>query len=230
MDARLDDPAWEVSAVIDSLALAVGEDGRGQSPLPTQVRLLWDAEFLYVRFIAHDAELYLPEQGRDAALDKGDVAEVFIDAVGDGRQVYELQVNPAGDLFDQLITVTAVGELESNEVGMLDGPIIERDFWPVPGWDMAGLRHAAQSRVELAGQVGWMVDFTIPADAILRRLGQETLTAGTRVGAHLLRYKWAQAPVGSDAPRRLVAMSWAPVVYGCPHISPAAMGTLRLAP
>jgi hypothetical protein len=30
-------------------------------------------------------------------------------------------------------------------------------------------------------------------------------------------------------PRKLLAMNWAPVDYGCPHISRAAMGTIRLA-
>jgi len=33
-----------------------------------------------------------------------------------------------------------------------------------------------------------------------------------------------------DPDRRLIAMSWAPVLHGCPHISPTVMGSLKLVP
>jgi len=49
--------------------------------------------------------------------------------------------------------------------------------------------------------------------------------------AHLLRYRWTKPfSTAVDPERRLIAMSWAPVLHGCPHISPGAMGVLKLVP
>jgi len=49
--------------------------------------------------------------------------------------------------------------------------------------------------------------------------------------AHLLRYRWTKPfSTAVDPERRLIAMSWAPVLHGCPHISPGAMGVLKLEP
>jgi hypothetical protein len=44
--------------------------------------------------------------------------------------------------------------------------------------------------------------------------------------ANLVRY---ECPVSeSTGKRELVAQSWSTVILGCPHISPARMGVLRL--
>jgi len=208
---------WDQAAVITELTVSPGESGEGLSAKPTEVRLLWDEETLYVRFLCEDDDIYLPVRGRDADLYLGDVVEVFLDAVGDGRQYFELQTNAAGDLFDQLITLTAP-VIESQPNGRLLDVIVERDFWPVREWDMDGLHVAGRS---VNG--GWIGEFAIPARALLRRLGRERFQPGDRIRAHLIRYDYLPGEA-----RRLVAMNWAPVYFGCPHISPAAMGELRL--
>jgi hypothetical protein len=47
--------------------------------------------------------------------------------------------------------------------------------------------------------------------------------------ANFLRYDWIP---GQDeaGQRRLQPQNWSPVAIGCPHISPAAMGRITLAP
>ncbi|CAN5367972.1 hypothetical protein BH11ARM2_BH11ARM2_29700 [soil metagenome] len=208
---------WAGAAVIPSLSVSLGEDGRGLVPKPTEVRLLWDEHALYVRFSCADDDVYLPVQGRDAPLYQGDVAEIFLDPVGDGRQYFEIQSNAAGDLFDQLITVTAP-KMEHRPDGRLADRIVARDFWPVPEWNMEGIRWTGRQASD-----GWTVDFAIPAPAALHRMGRDRFVAGDVFRAHLMRYDYLPGN-----PRRLLAMNWAPVQYGCPHISPSAMGTLRL--
>ena len=213
------DAGWSRAAVVPRLAVSLGDGGRGLSAKATEVRLLWDERDLYVRFVCADDDLYLPVMGRDAELYRGDVAEVFLDPVGDGRQVFEIEGNAAGDLFDQLIAVTAP-KMESRPDGRLLDRVVERDFWAVPEWNMEGLRWAGRRTSQ-----GWTVAFAIPARAALRRLGRDRFAPGDALRAHLMRYDY-----GAGEPRRLLAMNWAPVQYGCPHISPAAMGTLRLLP
>ena len=93
MTAAADDPAWATAVVIPALGPSVKRD-RTVAPVlqATKVKLLWDAEWLYVRFEAVDDDVYVPHAEHDADLYLGDVAEVFLDVVGDARQYFELQV------------------------------------------------------------------------------------------------------------------------------------------
>ncbi len=42
-----------------------------------------------------------------------------------------------------------------------------------------------------------------------------------------MRYEYPK-PADENAKRKLIAMNWAPVMYGQPHISPGAMGYVTL--
>lgn len=229
LTASLDDAAWKGAAKLDSLSLALGEGSKNLAPLATQVLAQWDEKFLYVRFICTDSEIYSPFAKRDEPIYQGDCAEIFLDVVGDGRQVVELQLAPNGGVFDQQILLTA--PVQSDENLVLAQPILERDFWTDLGWNMKGLQTATSKTA-----TGWVADFALPADVVLRRRGLKTFGEMT-IRANFLRYDWA--PDNSDAwglkdangqKRRLNAHNWASVKHGSPHISPAAMGFLKLVP
>ncbi len=223
MTAASDDPAWAAAAVIPALGVSRkdAKDGVAPDPVPTEVRLGWDAQFLYIRFRCTDGEIYTPVSGRDAQLYRGDVAEVFLDVVGDGLCTVELQVNPRGDLFDQLILLTA--PMRSQPSGLLVGEVMSRDLWTDIGWNLDGLRTSA---VVLPDGSGWIADLAIPAKAALRRLGLKTY-GPMELRINLMRYEWP-APAVADGKRDLLAMNWSTVQFGCPHISPSRKGTLRL--
>ena len=221
------DPAWRQSARLETLGLALGEGSKGLAPLPTQVLAQWDEKFLYVRFVCKDAAIYAPFTARDSTVYQGDCAEVFLDVVGDGRQVVELQLSPSGGIFDQQILLTTEARYDENLV--LTNEVLSRDFWTDLGWNMKDLKTAYSLT-----KTGWIADFAIPAEAILRRRGLKTFEPMT-IRANFLRYDWA--PDNTDAwgikdatgqKRRLNAHNWAPVKHGSPHISPAAMGFLKL--
>ncbi len=225
MTAAADDPAWAAAVVIPALGASVKRD-RAVAPVlqATQIRLLWDAESLYVRCEAVDDEIYVPHAEHDADLYQGDVAEVFLDVVGDARQYFELQVSPNNATLDQTILVTAP-EPRSDADGLLVDTIRGRDLWFDRSYTMPGLRSAAAIRGS-----GWMVEFAIPAAAALHRLGTSSWTAGQQLRANVLRYDRPLLP-GEKSPagkRSLTAMNWAPVMDGCPHMSPQAMGKLEL--
>lgn len=219
IDAAPDNPGWATASVIPALPVCLGNEGKDLAPSPTQVKVVWSDEALAVRFVCADDTVYTPVRGHDAPIWKGDVVEVFLDVKGDARQWIELEVNPNGDTFDQLTTLTA--EPKTDDDGILVSSVLQRDYWPNPSWELAGWRTAA-SRTG----TGWIVDMAIPASA-LRRLGHDRYSPST-LRANFMRYKYLPSPAG--APRRLLAMGWAPVKYGCPHISPKRMGYVELAP
>lgn len=221
------DPAWRQSARLDSLDLALGEGSKGLAPLPTQVLAQWDEKFLYLRFICEDAEIYAPFTARDSPVYQGDCAEIFLDVVGDGCQVVELQLSPSGGVFDQQILLTT--DARSDENGVLVGEVLSRDFWTDLSWNLPDLKTAYSLT-----KTGWIADFALPAATILRRRGLQKFEPMT-IRANFLRYDWA--PDNTDAwgivdakgqKRRLNAHNWAPVKHGSPHLSPQKMGVLRL--
>ncbi len=218
VDASADDPAWQEAAVISTLSLSRGGDNIGMTASSTRVLLLWQESFLYVRFISIGREYYSPIHGRDAQLYQADVVEVFLDPVGDGRQIVELAVSPANDVFDQVLLLTC--DAKCNEHGRLLQDILARDFWSDRSWDINGLKTA--SRIEGSS---WIVDIAIPAADLLRRRGVETFRT-MDLRANFLRYEYRAQSIGQ--PRRHIAMNWSVIDHGCPHISPGAFGILRL--
>jgi len=223
VDASAGDPAWDAAAVIPRLELSLGDGGKGLEAVPTEVRLLWDDQNLYVRFICTDSEIYAPHPKHDGNHYEGDVCEIFLDPVGDQRQYFELQVSPDNHALDQVILVT--GEPKISPALTFDWGFSGRNVWFWLDWTMEGFR-TATSRIEKDGQLaGWIVDAAIPAKAALRRLGAGKFAPDMTMRINFLRYE--RPPIG-DGKRSFIAMNWAPVIYGCPHVSPAAMGTITL--
>lgn len=224
MDGAPDDPAWSQAARIAALAVSLGPDGQGLSPAPTEVLVLWDANYLYARFLCTDDDIFpaYDDPNRDLLIHKGDVAEIFLDPVGDQMQYFELQVNPSNYVLDQVITVTAKPVVTPDL--RFDWRMVRRDVWVNPSYTMEGWRTAA-GRITAGGKtVGWIADFAIPAPAALRRLGLKEFSPRT-LRINFLRYDY---PLTPDGRHKFVAMNWAPVMFGCPHVSPAAMGYLKL--
>jgi hypothetical protein len=69
----------------------------------TAVRLMWDDENLYVAMRANDDYLMSQYREHDDELWHEDAFEIFLDPEGDARDYYELQVNPAGVVFDAFL-------------------------------------------------------------------------------------------------------------------------------
>jgi hypothetical protein len=222
--AQPDDPAWRSAAATQQFTLSLGNESKGQAPLPTTAKVLWDKNYLYIRFICNATEIYAPYRKHDADLYKGDVVEVFLDAKGDGRQWIELEVSPYGSTMDQLATLTADPVSDSNLIVISD--VLNRDWWVDLSWSLDGWRTAASIQKSGGKVTGWTVDMALPASSILHRLGQTAFTPMT-LRANLLRYEEVPSP-GSPNGRRMTSINWSPVVFGCPHISPLAMGYLEL--
>lgn len=224
--AAPDDPAWEKAASIDDLTLSAGAPD-GLPPVPrTIVQALWDDQFLYVRFTCQDDEIYSPFHGHDAEYFKADVVEVFLDPVGDGREIIELEVSPDNGVFDQILLYTAP-EMRSGPDGVLADDILAHDAWNFPCWDLPGLRTTAgRWHHDANGTRGWLVDLAIPC-SVLRRTSHPVFAHDLALRANFLRYDWP-LQAGPGSARLFMPLNWSTVVAGRPHRSPARMGTLHL--
>ena len=152
IDGSLDDAAWSRAAWSSPFI-----DIRGAEwPAPewdTRVKMIWDAEHLYVAARLEEPHLWATLADRDAILYREHDFEVFIDPDGDALDYYELEINALGTEFDLFLP------RPYNRAGKAN-----------VGWDMAGLRTA----VTLGGTLndpsdedrGWSVEIAIPWSAL----------------------------------------------------------------
>lgn len=219
-----DDPAWKHAASTAAMTVSRGSAAQGLTALPTRACLLWDAKSLYIRFVCLGGSIKSPYKKHDDPLYHADAVEVFIDPKGDGREWVELEVSPHNVVFDQIAVLTAEPEYDAG--GVLTHQVLDRDWWTDLSWNLDGLR-TATGRLQSNGKItGWIVDMAVPATPLLRRLGVKSFSP-MNLRVNLLRYETMTAANGKPV---FIPMNWAPVMFGCPHISPDAMGTLVLDP
>ena len=123
IDGTLTDAAWGSANVIEWLTTDTGEKPRQ----PTEVRLLWNSESLYVGFLCYDRDIWGTIRERDGNIYDEEVVEVFLDPDCDLRTYIELEVSPHNTLFDAFVVN---GKSHGQEMHVL------RD------WDSETLQHA----------------------------------------------------------------------------------------
>lgn len=225
VDGSPDDPAWATSVATSNFTISLGPEGAGDVPLPTRARLLWDSGWLYIRFVCFGGNAWSPFTRYGDPIYQQDSVEVFVDAKGDGRQWIEIEISPNNVLFEQLAVLTTTPRYDEDNV--LTHKTLDRDWWTNSDWRLDGLK-TATGRITRNGKLAaWIVDVALPAKSLLHRYGITSFHP-MALRANLTRYE----DVGADASHagKFIPMNWAPVRYGCPHISPRAMGYLRLMP
>ena len=216
MTAEAKDPAWN-RAESFTLSQTVG-GATGLQQERTKTWLLWREEFLYVRFVCVDKERYTHPDPASPVY-KSDVAEVFFDPRGDGRQWMEIQADVQGRVFDKLFLLT--DKPRSGPDGVLLPEVDKLDRWDFDAWEWLGVKTAVSR-----SDSGWIVDIALPAKPTLRRLGLNSYRDGLELRANFVRYDWREVP--GSATRSLVSSNWSPVAFGNPHKSPLRMGFIDL--
>ena len=128
--------------------LSRAEDGAAPA-LATRVELLDDGWNLHVRFDCDDPEPWSTLTARDAPLWQEEVVELFVAPGAETPRRYaELELNPAGALFDALV---------DSPHGDRNGMRVDRD------WSCAGLVTEARLRADGSG---WSARFVLPWRAL----------------------------------------------------------------
>ena len=105
IDGVLDEPVWSGAPVIESFRQVNPVEGADPSQR-TEVRLLYDADFLYVGVHCFDDDpdgIIAREMQRDAFQRTGDNFSFIIDTFNDKRNGYFFETNPLGARLDGLI-------------------------------------------------------------------------------------------------------------------------------
>lgn len=105
IDGRTDDGVWDRAPW--SEAFVDIEDGDAVAPEHrTRVRMLWDADYLYVSASLREPHLWATLRERDSVIWQDDDFEIFLDPDGDRRNYFEIEINALGTIFDLLLERT----------------------------------------------------------------------------------------------------------------------------
>jgi hypothetical protein len=154
IDGKLDDAAWKNAEVLGM------EDtmGRGDPvKYPTELRLLYDDEFLYVSFKSVDVDITERYQKRDDPIYEHETVELFLmpNVVAPGVGPYvELQSSPGGVIFDATFDSRRMGmnvgysagqQIATTIDGTLNDPAPDRGWtteWAVRFTNLRGVKAA----------------------------------------------------------------------------------------
>jgi hypothetical protein len=147
IDGVLDEPIWREAAMIDRFTQQEPSDGAPASER-TEVRLLYDAEHLYIGVRAYDSDpagVIATEMRRDSPrlLDE-DNFQIILDTFRDSRSGYMFVTSPLGAKLEQQVFEEGAGNLRGAASN------INRDWNGV--WDAAARRTAD----------GWVAEISIP--------------------------------------------------------------------
>jgi len=103
LDGRLDKEFW---AEADFTEPFVDIEGPGKPSVrfPTQVKMLWDDNNLYIGAILEGNEIWAAETERDAIIFNDNDFEIFIDPDSDTQQYYEFEMNALNTIWDLFLT------------------------------------------------------------------------------------------------------------------------------
>ena len=221
IDGNVEQKEWQEAAKIQGLKPAIGGTYQNKiDKVPTEVRILWSKDFLFIAFICIDDDIFSTMSNHDDLLYKEDVCEIFIDPFGDGKQYIEIQVSPNNVVLDKMFVLSAEPEYTKN-LRMQPG---FTDMWGFLEWNLKDLKTATAPLMKNGKKIGWTTEIAIPAKELTKRYGKKKLFP-TTMRANFMRYDYQSNKKGKKS---MVHMNWTPVQYGCPHISPAAMGYMHL--
>lgn len=177
IDGTLNDEAW-IRAPWSEPFVDIEGDRRPRPSFLTRMKLLWDADYLYIGADLEEPHVWAALTARDSVIFHDNDFEVFIDPDGDTHQYYELEVNALGTPWDL----------------MLVRPY--RDGGPaLNAWHIAGLRVGIGVRGTINRSSdrddGWSVELAIPW-SVLREAapGQKPPVPGDQWRMNFSRVEW----------------------------------------
>lgn len=203
IDGRVDEPAWRAA---EPVTLQFPWDSQTGAKQKTTVRLLWNADFLFVAYECEDTDIVAHHEQRDDPTYEDDAVEIFI------------QPNPKHPIY--------VG-LEINARAVLFDYIAVHRQALVKSYDIKGVQLASRldGTLNLTSDRdnGWTLELAIPLRQLAELSGGKSVGAGTTWGANINRLD------GTEPHRRLSVWSDSATVVPTPH-NPARFGRLVFAP
>ena len=160
VDGVIDDPSWASAPWSADFQDIEG----GKKPAPrhrTRVKLLWDAEFLYIAAELTEPHVWGKLTEHDAVIFQDNDFEVFLDPDGDNHKYFELEINALNTEWDLYLPKP-----------YRDGSQADN------GWEIPGLKKAIKIQGTLNDpsdtDTGWTVELAIPWEALTPNAGMPT--------------------------------------------------------
>lgn len=175
IDGLMDETAWNKTEW--SAEYADIEGFHMPKPLQsTQMKMLWDDQYLYIGVKLMENHLWATLTDRDAIIYNDNDFEVFLDPNGDAQDYYELEINAFGTEFDLL----------------MDKPYKKGGRANIP-WNFEGLKSA----VKLEGSINdptdldshWQLEIAIPYSSLDHNPGIQP-AAGDEWRINFSRVQW----------------------------------------
>jgi hypothetical protein len=205
IDGRLDETSWSKALPLGPLRDIRGED----YPAPvkqTEVKLLWDEEYLYVGAFLWEDDVRAAQTEHDSVVWKDNDFEIFIDPDADGLNYYEFEINALGTVLDLI---------------MDKGYSFGGSFYC--HWDCPGLKTAVKVYGSLnkegSPDRGWSCEWAIPRKALMRGFDEADKFPSWKMNFSRVEYLY-----GSDSPEE--NWVWAPTGVVDIH-RPARWGTVN---
>jgi hypothetical protein len=188
IDGRLDDEVWSTARPLTGFTQRIPRDGAPASQ-PTEFRVLFDAEALYVGVWLWDSAPGAIVDGpaiRDSALDESDAVVLLFDTYHDGQNGFVFGTNPSGIEYDGQVTNEGRGGGFGSGLGGRQQGGAGGGFnlnWDGQ-WEVATSRDAR----------GWYAEFRIPFSTVRYAFREEPvwgLNVMRRIRRHNEESYWA---------------------------------------
>ena len=125
LDGSLDEAVWERAEVATGFLQQEPVEG-GEPSQPTEVRILYDDDALYIGAMLHDSNpdgILAYQRARDAGLGTDDRFMWILDTFDDGRSAYFFEINPAALRGDGLLRAGVSFNLNKAWDGIWDAEV-----------------------------------------------------------------------------------------------------------
>lgn len=118
IDGKLNEPGWKAAPFTEPFVIYTNA---ATPKFPTKCKLLWDDKNLYIAFVMTDRDVWAKtkvyKDDIKTCLCSEEVAEIFIDPDGDGKQYLELEINPYGAIMDLKLVNENLSKPENMDLG-----------------------------------------------------------------------------------------------------------------
>ncbi|MFH1021863.1 MAG: carbohydrate-binding family 9-like protein [Planctomycetota bacterium] len=179
IDGKLDEKSWAAAPALPFYLASDPADMVKTFPLSVIARWCWDDEFWYVSFVINSPDINSPPGKKDWRSNDDDVAEIYIDPDGDGRDYASIEALPVGTVQDYMTPYAAHGS-----------PMKTDRAWDAEGLKIANIVDGTlDKRTDTDRR--WVCEMAIPWKALRNVPGGTRPEEGT---------SWRVNLVGNDFP------------------------------
>ncbi len=174
IDGVANETSWEKAQFSDRF---IDIEGVKEPKYPTQMKMLWDKEFLYVFAQLEEPHVWANLTKRDTIIFYNNDFEIFVDPNGDSHEYYEFEFNALNTLWDLFITKP-----------YREGNLVLDD------WDAKGLKSAVHVNGTLNDpedrDEGWSIEVAIPLQSFKRSYFEKVDPEGGFWRMNFSRVNW----------------------------------------